>query len=78
MNAWEWQQANMVKKSIRAIQEGHDVNDAVIILHHSPVYTMGTRSSEEYLLFDKKQPPCDLLCDSALSWLLRYLGLDVE
>lgn len=59
MNAWEWQQA-MVKKSITAIQEGHDVNDAVIILQHPPVYTMGTRSSEEYLLFDKKQPPCDL------------------
>lgn len=59
MNAWEWQKA-MVKKSITAIQEGHDVNDAVIILQHSPVYTMGTRSSEGYLLFDKKQPPCDL------------------
>lgn len=50
----------MAKKSITAIQEGHDVNDAVIILQHAPVYTMGTRSSEEYLLFDKKQPPCDL------------------
>lgn len=53
MNAWEWQQAK-VKKSITAIQEGHDVNAAVIILQHSSVYTMGTRSSEEYLLFDKR------------------------
>ncbi|MCO5581224.1 hypothetical protein L7F22_035102 [Adiantum nelumboides] len=25
-----------------------------------PVYTLGTRSSEEYLLFDKDKPPCDL------------------
>eukprot|EP00250_Pteridium_aquilinum_P015772 c22755_g1_i1 orf=166-1083(+) len=59
LDAWMWQKA-MVKNNIAAIQEGRDVNDAIIILQHSPVYTMGTRSSEEYLLFDKDQPPCDL------------------
>lgn len=58
MDAWTWQKA-LVKNNIATIQEGNNVNDAVIILQHSPVYTMGTRSSDEYLFFDKEQPPCD-------------------
>ncbi|MCO5591861.1 hypothetical protein L7F22_045854 [Adiantum nelumboides] len=59
MDAWTWQKA-LVKKKTEAIQQGQDVDDALIILQHNPVYTLGTRSSEEYLLFDKDQPPCDL------------------
>ncbi|MCO5562305.1 hypothetical protein L7F22_015931 [Adiantum nelumboides] len=59
MDAWTWQKA-LVKKKMEAIQQGQDVDDALIILQHNPVYTLGTRSSEEYLLFDKDQPPCDL------------------
>ncbi|KAI5062161.1 hypothetical protein GOP47_0022700 [Adiantum capillus-veneris] len=59
MNAWTWQKA-LVKKNTQAIQEGQDVDDALIILQHNPVYTLGTRSSEQHLLFDKHQPPCDL------------------
>lgn len=59
MEAWKWQKS-MVESRTANLHKGSDADDAVIILQHSPVYTLGTHSSENFLLFDKDNPPCDL------------------
>lgn len=59
MDAWEWQKS-VVNSRAQRIQEGTVEDDALVILQHPPVYTLGTRSSEKYLLFDKDDPPCDI------------------
>lgn len=39
------------------IDRNQDCADTVILLQHSPVYTMGTASTEDYLNFDIKDAP---------------------
>ncbi|KAH7425915.1 hypothetical protein KP509_11G077200 [Ceratopteris richardii] len=58
-DAWTWQKS-LVKTRMDSIKDDHNVDDAIIMLQHTPVYTMGTRRCEEYLLVDKDQLPCDL------------------
>ncbi|KAK9270026.1 hypothetical protein L1049_025599 [Liquidambar formosana] len=57
--AWAWQKS-IVEKKKALVQENRDYSDTVIILQHYPVYTLGTRSSKEYLNFDIKDPPYDV------------------
>lgn len=54
--AWSWQK-NIVKEKKSFIERNEVCPDTLIILQHTPVYTMGTGSSEEYLNFDIKDPP---------------------
>lgn len=54
--AWSWQK-NIVKEKKALIERNEDCPDTLIVLQHSPVYTMGTGGSEEYLNFDLKDPP---------------------
>lgn len=59
VQAWKWQKVR-VEEKVRGLNMGEDVNDTVILLQHPPVYTMGTRSSEEFLKFDVEDPPYEL------------------
>ncbi|XP_038715725.1 octanoyltransferase LIP2p, chloroplastic-like isoform X3 [Tripterygium wilfordii] len=57
--AWAWQKA-IVEEKRELIQRNEECPDTLIILQHSPVYTMGTGSSVEYLNFDLKDAPYDV------------------
>ncbi|GAQ88891.1 plastid Lypoyltransferase [Klebsormidium nitens] len=57
--AWEWQKA-LVSQRHLARSKGEEMADAVLILQHPPVFTLGTRSSLENLKFDKDHPPFEL------------------
>jgi lipoyl(octanoyl) transferase len=52
--AWEWQ-----KERAQAVAEGRE-DQAVLLLQHSPTYTLGTGSSLENLKFDLENPPYPL------------------
>lgn len=57
--AWRWQKA-LVDARCATAGDGSDYLDEVIVLQHPPVYTMGTRSSDEHLRFNKDNPPFEL------------------
>ncbi|VVA92682.1 unnamed protein product, partial [Arabis nemorensis] len=57
--AWSWQKS-IVNEKKALIDKSQECSDTVILLQHSPVYTMGTGSSEDYLNFDIKNAPFDL------------------
>ncbi|CAH2035893.1 unnamed protein product, partial [Thlaspi arvense] len=57
--AWSWQKT-IVKEKLALIDRNQDCPDSLILLQHSPVYTMGTGSSEDYLYFDIKNAPFDV------------------
>lgn len=57
--AWSWQKS-IVNEKKTLIDKNQECSDTVILLQHSPVYTMGTGSSEDYLNFDIKNAPFDL------------------
>ncbi|KAJ4874063.1 Plastidial lipoyltransferase 2 [Raphanus sativus] len=57
--AWTWQK-RIVEEKKTLIDTNQDCPDTVILLQHSPVYTMGTGSSEDYLNFDVKDAPFDV------------------
>ena len=42
------------------LDRNQDCPDTLILLQHSPVYTMGTGSSEDYLNFNIKDAPFDV------------------
>ncbi|KAK6938753.1 hypothetical protein RJ641_032261 [Dillenia turbinata] len=50
--AWSWQKSK-VKEKKTLMERNEDFSDAVIVMQHPPVYTLGTGSSEEYLNFDQ-------------------------
>jgi lipoate-protein ligase B len=50
MQAWDWQR-QLVEQTLAAAASDSDV-DSVLILQHPPVYTLGTGSTPEHLLFD--------------------------
>jgi lipoyl(octanoyl) transferase len=54
--AWSWQKS-IVEEKKTLIDRNQDCADTVILLQHSPVYTMGTASTEDYLNFDIKDAP---------------------
>lgn len=43
------------------IERNEECHDTLIILQHHPVYTLGTGSSEEFLNFNVKDPPHDVI-----------------
>ncbi|CDY23274.1 BnaA08g12720D [Brassica napus] len=57
--AWTWQKSLVEEKKI-LLDRNQDCPDTLILLQHSPVYTMGTGSSEEYLNFNIKDAPFDV------------------
>ncbi|CAN8229864.1 unnamed protein product [Cochlearia groenlandica] len=57
--AWSWQKS-IVEEKKALIDRDQDCSDTVILLQHSPVYTMGTNSTEDYLNFDIKDSPFDV------------------
>ena len=54
-----WQKLR-VEDKVRGLAVDEDVNDTLIILQHSSVYTLGTQSSEAFLKVDAKTPPFEL------------------
>ncbi|KAI8007276.1 hypothetical protein LOK49_LG07G01693 [Camellia lanceoleosa] len=57
--AWSWQKS-IVKERKALIELNQDFSDTLIVLQHHPVYTLGTRSSKEYLNFDINDAPFDI------------------
>ncbi|RID50666.1 hypothetical protein BRARA_H01376 [Brassica rapa] len=57
--AWTWQKSLVEEKQI-LLDRNQDCPDTLILLQHSPVYTMGTGSSEDYLNFNIKDAPFDV------------------
>eukprot|EP00850_Spirogloea_muscicola_P008808 SM000048S16520 [mRNA] locus=s48:128822:130305:- [translate_table: standard] len=70
--AWDWQRAAVaariaaldgLDKSSGAASPSGDAgqHDAVLLLQHRPVYTLGSGSSLEHLRFDPARPPVELV-----------------
>ncbi|BBN09983.1 lipoyl(octanoyl) transferase [Marchantia polymorpha subsp. ruderalis] len=59
VEAWRWQKET-VERISASVARGEEPPNSVVLLQHSPVYTMGTRSSDAYLRFDKNHPPFEL------------------
>jgi len=57
--AWSWQK-EILKDKRAQIEKKGDCNDTLIILQHSPVYTLGTASIVEILKFDMKNAPFNI------------------
>lgn len=57
--AWSWQKS-IVEERKKWIDSNEDGSDALIVLQHQPVYTLGTASTENNLNFDIKDPPLPL------------------
>jgi len=53
--AWDWQ-----RQWVAAKVANGDRLDGLMLLEHSPVYTLGTGSKEKYLKFDPLNPPAEL------------------
>lgn len=56
--SWEWQRA-LVRRRLSAA-DGPTAPDALLVLQHEPVYTLGTGSSLAHLRFDPATPPFPL------------------
>ncbi|KAL3675104.1 hypothetical protein R1sor_025052 [Riccia sorocarpa] len=59
VEAWRWQKETVDRIST-SVARGEEPPNCVILLQHPPVYTMGTRSSDAHLRFDKNHPPFEL------------------
>ncbi|KAH0680509.1 hypothetical protein KY284_021594 [Solanum tuberosum] len=57
--SWSWQKT-IVDERKAQIERDEDLADTLIVLQHQPVYTLGTGSSEENILFDVKNAPFEL------------------
>lgn len=57
--AWNWQKDLVREKKAKIENEG-DCRDTLIVLQHSPVYTLGTASSEDNLNFELDNAPFDI------------------
>ena len=58
--AWALQKA-IVKEKKALIERNEECPDTLIMLQHPPVYTLGTGSSEEFLNFNVKDSPYDVI-----------------
>jgi lipoyl(octanoyl) transferase len=54
--AWSWQKRIVADKKLQIQNEG-DCSDALIILQHPPVFTLGTAAGHHNLNFDLNDPP---------------------
>ncbi|CAM6090684.1 unnamed protein product [Calypogeia fissa] len=59
ITAWKWQRET-VDSMCAALTRGEEPISSVALLQHPPVYTMGTRSSDANLRFDKENPPFEI------------------
>ncbi|CAM6020605.1 unnamed protein product [Sphagnum balticum] len=59
VEAWAWQKLR-VEERVQALKRGEDMDDCLVVLQHPPVYTLGTRSSNDFLKFDFENPPFEL------------------
>lgn len=59
VDAWEWQKA-AVEARLSALNNGTPLCDTVLLLQHPPVYTLGTRSTLDNVLFDASNPPAEI------------------
>ncbi|KAK9829378.1 hypothetical protein WJX72_005482 [[Myrmecia] bisecta] len=58
--AWAWQKL-LVAEAQRAARAGsRDIADAILLLQHPSVYTLGAGSTEDNLRFDPSHPPFPL------------------
>lgn len=57
--AWSWQK-EIVRDKKAMIEKDGDCTDALIVLQHPPVYTLGTGSSEDNLRFHMNDAPFDI------------------
>jgi lipoyl(octanoyl) transferase len=58
--AFAWQKS-IVKRRIGLLDRGEeDHSDILIALQHPPVYTLGSKSNEEYLHFKKEDAPFEI------------------
>lgn len=57
--AWGWQRA-LVRRRLAALAAGEAGQDALLLLQHPPVLTLGTGSSLAHLRFDPAAPPLPL------------------
>lgn len=53
-DGWAWQQ-ELVQARVR--KEQPDERDVLLLLQHSPVYTLGRRATPEHLRFDPSEDP---------------------
>ncbi|TVU49326.1 hypothetical protein EJB05_00634 [Eragrostis curvula] len=58
-DSWAWQQS-IVKRRKGLVDRDEDCSDTLIALQHSPVYTLGTDSGEEYLHFNVQDAPFEI------------------
>ncbi|XP_057517302.1 octanoyltransferase LIP2p, chloroplastic-like isoform X1 [Amaranthus tricolor] len=58
--AWDLQKAVVTEKK-GLIERNEKCCDTLIVLQHPPVYTLGTGSSKEYLNFNVKDSPYDVI-----------------
>lgn len=49
--AWQWQHRQL-ERTLAERAQGGTGSDALFIMQHRPVYTLGTGSSKDHLLFD--------------------------
>lgn len=54
-------QKAIVKDKKALIERNEECFDTLIVLQHPPVYTLGTGSSKEYLNFNVKDSPYDVI-----------------
>ncbi|XP_062202178.1 octanoyltransferase LIP2p, chloroplastic-like [Phragmites australis] len=58
-DSWAWQQS-IVTRRRGLVDRDEDRSDTLIALQHSPVYTLGTDSSEDYLHFNVEDAPFEV------------------
>ncbi|KAL8160225.1 hypothetical protein V2J09_001762 [Rumex salicifolius] len=58
--AWDLQKSILGEKKA-LIEKNEECHDSLIVLQHNPVYTLGTGSSEEFLNFDIRNTPFDIV-----------------
>ena len=54
--AWAWQKA-LVRRKLAALAAGEEPADELLVLQHTPVYTLGTGSTVDNLRFSADAPP---------------------
>ncbi|XP_062204573.1 uncharacterized protein LOC133906635 [Phragmites australis] len=57
--SWAWQQSILTRRK-GLVDRDEDRSDTLIALQHSPVYTLGTGSSEDYLHFNVGEAPFEI------------------
>jgi hypothetical protein len=76
VEAWAWQKLR-VEERVQALKTGEDMDDCLVVLQHPPVYTLGTRSSNDFLKFDLDNPPFELHRTERGGEVGMYVGMRI-